>query len=66
MPTLLTRTVRSFRHGIHPDDYKHLTRDLPLERMPFMDELVLPLSQHLGGASKPIVEPGQKVYKDGD
>ena len=55
--------AKTFRHGIHPEDYKALSRDLPIERMPFMDELVLPLSQHLGTPSVPLVKPGQQVYR---
>lgn len=55
--------ARTFRHGIHPDDFKEFTRDLPIERMPFVDEYVLPLSQHLGGPSAAIVKPGEKVYR---
>lgn len=58
---ILRRT--SFRHGVHPGDYKELTRDLPIERLPFMPELVLPLSQHLGAPSKAIVRPGDRVYR---
>src|SRR5690606_33526210 len=63
MLTFLKQDTRSFKHGIHPEDYKALTRDLPLERMPFMEELVLPLRQHLGAPAKPIVKVGDKVYR---
>lgn len=63
MEALFSRQTRSFRHGIHPEDFKAFTRDLPIERMPFMEELVLPLSQHLGAPSKPVVKPGDKVYR---
>ena len=62
MQALLTG-AKTFRHGIHPDDYKRFTRDLPIERMPFMDEVVLPLSQHLGAPSRALVKPGEKVYR---
>lgn len=55
--------VRSFRHGVHPDDLKAYTRDLALERMPFVDEFVLPLRQHLGGPSMPLVQEGESVYR---
>ncbi len=59
----LFHTGRSFDHGIHPDDFKHLTRDIAIERLPLPDEVVLPLSQHLGRPSEPIVEPGDYVYR---
>ena len=63
MLSFLDQGTRSFRHGIHPADYKAMTRDLPLERMPFMEEIVLPLSQHLGAPSHALVKPGDKVYR---
>ena len=54
---------RSFRHGIHPRDYKELTADLPIERMPFAPELILPLSQHLGAPSVPVIQKHQRVQR---
>lgn len=63
MLTLLKRSSRTFRHGIHPADHKEMTRDYSLERMPFMDEIVLPLRQHLGAPSKPLVRPGDRVFR---
>ena len=58
-----TEAAKTFRHGIHPDDYKELSRDRAIERMPFVDEYVLPLSQHLGAPSRPVVKVGDKVYR---
>ncbi|RMH74283.1 MAG: electron transport complex subunit RsxC [Gemmatimonadetes bacterium] len=55
--------AKTFKHGIHPSEYKDFTKDLPIERMPFVDEYVLPLSQHLGAPSKPIVKAGDKVFR---
>jgi electron transport complex protein RnfC len=62
MSALLDR-LRSFRHGVHPDDRKEATCALAIERMPFVEELVLPLSQHLGKPSLPVVAPGQRVER---
>jgi len=59
----LFHTARSFAHGIHPDDYKHLTREVAIERLPLPDEVVLPLSQHLGKPSEPLVKEGDYVYR---
>ncbi len=53
----------TFRHGIHPDDAKEATRGLPVERMPFVAEYVLPLSQHAGAPSRPLVGPGMRVER---
>ncbi len=63
MATALAKHIETFRHGVHPDDYKELTHDKPIERVPFMDELVLPLSQHLGSPSRPVVSVGDYVYR---
>jgi electron transport complex protein RnfC len=54
---------RTFRHGVHPAEYKQATSGLPIERLPFVREYVLPLSQHIGAPSKPVVEAGQRVRR---
>lgn len=53
----------TFRHGVHPHEYKDATNHLPVERMPFVEEYGLPLSQHVGAPSIPIVKIGQKVQR---
>ncbi|RMG46624.1 MAG: electron transport complex subunit RsxC [Acidobacteria bacterium] len=58
----LRRTL-TFRHGVHPDEHKEATCRLPIQRMPFVDEYVLPLSQHIGRPAKPVVRPGQRVQR---
>lgn len=57
------RNIKTFKHGIHPGDHKDLTQNLPIERVPFTDEYILPLSQHLGAPSIPVVKKGEKVYR---
>jgi len=52
---------RSFRGGVHPRDEKALTRDLPLRDTPDPDVLLLPLQQHLGRPSVPVVKKGEWV-----
>lgn len=54
---------RSFAHGVHPNDHKVLTADLPIQRMPFVGRYLLPLNQHLGVPAKPVVTPGQRVRR---
>jgi len=58
-----SKTAKSFRHGVHPGEHKELTEGHPLERLPVPHEVVLPLSQHLGAPSRPIVGVGDKVYR---
>ena len=53
----------TFKHGIHPDELKQATSALPIERMPFVKEYVLPLSMHIGAPSRPLVEVGQRVER---
>ncbi len=53
----------SFRHGVHPPDSKSRTAALPIRRMPFPDEIVLPLRQHTGKPSRPIVQVGDRVER---
>ncbi|MDH3626677.1 MAG: electron transport complex subunit RsxC [Acidobacteriota bacterium] len=53
----------TFKHGIHPDELKQATNALPIERMPFVKEYVLPLSMHIGAPSRPLVEVGQRVER---
>jgi H+/Na+-translocating ferredoxin:NAD+ oxidoreductase subunit C len=55
--------ARTFRHGIHPGTFKESTATQRIERMPFPDEVVLHLRQHLGTPSKPIVLVGDRVYR---
>jgi electron transport complex protein RnfC len=57
------RASLSFRHGVHPPDRKELTAEVPIRRMPFPDEIVLPLRQHAGKPAKLVVRPGQRVER---
>jgi electron transport complex protein RnfC len=53
----------TFRNGVHPEEHKEATRGIPIERMPFVREYVLPLSQHIGAPSQAVVKPGQRVRR---
>lgn len=48
---------------MHPDGAKESTQDLPVERMPFVDRYVIPLSQHIGAPAEPTVAPGERVRR---
>jgi electron transport complex protein RnfC len=52
-----------FSHGIHPPEHKELTAHLPIRRMPYPDEVVLPLRQHAGKPAKLVVAKGQHVER---
>ncbi len=52
-----------FRHGVHPPEEKGLTSHLPIRRMPYPDELVLPLRQHAGNPARLCVKVGDRVER---
>ncbi|MBT8479293.1 MAG: electron transport complex subunit RsxC [Gemmatimonadetes bacterium] len=53
----------TFRHGVHPPETKHLTEKVPVRRMPFPDEIVLPLRQHAGRPARLLVKVGDHVER---
>ncbi|MHC5001561.1 MAG: electron transport complex subunit RsxC, partial [Planctomycetota bacterium] len=59
----LPLATKSFAHGVHPDEHKEQTAHLPIERMPFVERYVLPLSQHAGAPSRPVVREGAEVRR---
>ena len=52
-----------FDHGVHPPEHKALTAHLPIRRMPYPDEVVLPLKQHTGKPAKLVVSTGMFVER---
>jgi len=52
-----------FRHGVHPPEEKELTHHLPIRRMPYPDEIVLPLRQHAGNPARVCVAVGDHVER---
>ena len=53
----------TFRHGVHPPDTKHLTEGIPIRRMPFPEEIILPLRQHAGKPARLLVGKGDHVER---
>ena len=53
----------TFSHGIHPPESKDITGAKEIRRLPFPPEMVLPLSQHFGKPSIPLVREGQEVVR---
>jgi electron transport complex protein RnfC len=52
-----------FLHGVHPPERKELTASLPIRRMPFPEEVVLPIRQHAGKPAKLVVKRGDRVER---
>lgn len=59
----LMKLGHQFRHGVHPPDAKALTAAVPVRRMPFPDEVVLPLRQHAGKPARLIARVGDHVER---
>jgi len=53
----------SFKHGVHPPENKDITSGIASRRFPFPDEIVLPLSQHIGAPAEALVSPGDRVER---
>lgn len=53
----------TFKGGIHPDDGKSLAKDQPIKEILPGNELVYPLSQHIGAPATAIVKKGDYVLK---
>ncbi len=54
---------KTFPHGIHPPEYKEVTSRKETMRIPFPEEIVLPLTQHIGAPAVPVVHKGQFVER---
>ena len=53
--------TKTFPHGIHPPESKALSAGKALESMPPPEKLYIPLHQHFGSPSKPLVQKGDEV-----
>ncbi len=50
-----------FKGGVHPPDYKALSKDSPIETLPVPKKVRVPLAQHLGVPADPVVKKGDTV-----
>ena len=55
--------IHTFNGGVHPDEHKLESSELPSMRAPLPQRLVLPLKQHIGAAAVAEVAAGDKVLK---
>lgn len=55
--------ARTFRGGTHPPGHKNLSSDQPIRRIPAPEQVRVPLCQHLGAPSSPVVAKGDKVRR---
>ena len=47
--------------GIHPHDNKEWSKDRAIERLELPDQVAIPMIQHIGAPSTPLVKKGDKV-----
>jgi electron transport complex protein RnfC len=57
------RKTFSFHGGIHPPENKHQSMQRPIAQAGIPDQLVIPLSQHIGAPASPCVIVGDRVLK---
>ena len=55
--------LKTFRHGVHPPEAKDDTKGMAIRQFPFAPLLVVPLVQHAGKPSVPVVREGQEVAR---
>jgi electron transport complex protein RnfC len=53
--------MAAFPGGTHPPEMKHLSAGLAIEVFPPPEEVIVPLSQHIGAPAKAVVKPGDDV-----
>ncbi|MBD0401763.1 electron transport complex subunit RsxC [Flammeovirga sp. EKP202] len=53
----------TFKHGVHPPEYKEETNHLPIRQFDFAPVLIIPMAQHIGSPSEIVVREGQEVER---
>ncbi|HDY84577.1 MAG TPA: RnfABCDGE type electron transport complex subunit C, partial [Methylophaga sp.] len=59
----MTQKLGSFPGGLKLNGQKKRSTQVAIRKMPLSNKLILPLQQHIGEASTPIVAVGDKVLK---
>ena len=60
----MTRALFTFNGGIHPENsHKAESNSTPIRPMPLLARYVVPLRQHIGAATRPLVQVGDSVLK---
>jgi electron transport complex protein RnfC len=53
--------LKTFPGGVHPHDHKDLSKSSPITEAPLPEKVVIPLSQHIGAPSNPLMKVGDEV-----
>ncbi|MCA0185201.1 MAG: electron transport complex subunit RsxC [Proteobacteria bacterium] len=59
----MLRKLFSFHGGVKPATHKEQSTLAPIASVPLPDRLVIPLHQSVGGHPRPLVQPGERVFK---
>lgn len=51
----------TFKKGVHPEEYKNYAQDQAIEELPLPKNVYIPLQQHIGKPSTPIVQKKDEV-----
>lgn len=54
-------SLKTFPGGVHPHDHKHYSENAAITQFPLPERVIIPMSQHIGGPSVPIVKIGDEV-----
>lgn len=60
---MLTLNRHTFKHGVHPPEFKEDTNSKPIRQFDFSPLIILPVAQHIGAPSKLVVSEGQEVSR---
>ncbi|MEW6446414.1 MAG: electron transport complex subunit RsxC [Pseudomonadota bacterium] len=58
------RILHRFPGGLHPEQHKNESNASPIRRATLPERLVLPLRQHIGAPSEPLVAVGERVLRN--
>lgn len=51
----------TFKKGVHPEEYKNYAQDKAIEELPLPKDVFIPLQQHIGKPSTPVVQKKDEV-----
>ncbi|TQV87486.1 electron transport complex subunit RsxC [Aliikangiella coralliicola] len=60
---IIEKAKGHFHGGVHPQEFKSISNQAEISALPSPSNLVIPLQQHIGNASQPIVNVGETVEK---
>lgn len=60
---MLNIQKNTFKHGVHPPEFKDDTNHLPIRQFDFAPVLIIPMAQHIGSPSEIVVREGQEVER---